>query len=123
MTQISDENSVYEKRIETLRGCATEEGITVNETSVEDFRLFVGHIWPSNRAQLILTDDGNLRAIWKEHPSRLGLEFTGDRQVIYVVFKRSYPIEEVSRLSGEASFTQIVELIKEWDFPHKRVYR
>ena len=104
---------VYDKRIETLRGYAAEEGISVNETSVEAFRQFVEVVVHSTKALLIVMDNGNLRAVWKEDGSHLGLQFLGGQQVQYVVFKQIGLGREVNRLSGRHSFAGMVELVKE----------
>ena len=108
-------SGVYEKRIETLRGLAADEEITVNDTSVGDFRYFVGSVVPSENAQLIVMDNGNLRAVWKnDDAGHLGLQFLGDQQVQYVVFRKGGPEGKVYRLAGESSFDEMRKTIEVW---------
>ena len=108
-------SGVYEKRIETLRGLAADEGITFNETSVEDFRYFVSSVVPTQNAQLIVMDNGNLRAVWKnDDGSHLGLQFLGGHLVQYVVFRRGGLEGKVYRLAGESSFDDMRKTIDDW---------
>ena len=108
-------SDLYSKRIETLRGFAADEEITVNETSVRDFRYFVGSVVPTQSAQLVVMDNGNLRAVWKnDDGSHLGLQFLGDHQVQYVVFRRGGPEDKVYRLAGENSFDEMRKSIEVW---------
>ena len=106
---------MYEQRIDTLRGLASDEEITVNETSVEDFRYFVSSVVPTQNAQLIVMDNGNLRAVWKnDDSSHLGLQFLGGHLVQFVVFRRGAPERKVYRLAGESSFDEMRKSIEDW---------
>ena len=108
-------SGVYEQRIDTLRGFAADEEITVNETSVEDFRYFVSSVVPTQNAQLVVMDNGNLRAVWKnQEGSHIGLQFLGGHLVQYVVFRRGGPEGKVYRLVGESSFDEMRKLIEDW---------
>ena len=108
-------SDVYDKRIETLRGFAADEEITVNETSVRDFRYFVDSVVPTQNAQLVVMDNGNLRAVWKnDDGSHLGLQFLGAHLVQYVVFRRGGPEGKVYRLAGESSFDEMRKSIEVW---------
>jgi hypothetical protein len=108
-------SDVYDKRIETLRGFAADEEITVNETSVRDFRYFVDSVVPTQNAQLVVMDNGNLRAVWKnDDGSHLGLQFLGGQVVQYVVFRRGGLEGEVYRLAGENSFDEMRKSIEVW---------
>lgn len=108
-------SGVYDKRIETLRRLAADEEIKVNEASVEDFRYFVGFVVPTQNAQLIVMDNGNLRAVWKnDEGSHLGLQFLGGRRVQFVVFRRGGPERKVDRLAGESSFDEMRKSIGDW---------
>lgn len=109
------DSDAYSKRIETLRGLAADEEITVNEASVEDFRYFVSSVVPAQNAQLVIMDNGNLRAVWKnEEGSHLGLQFLGGHLVQYVVFRRGGSEGKVYRLAGESSFDEMRKSIWDW---------
>lgn len=117
-----ENNKVYRHRIGTLLGHASEEGITARDESVKDFNLFVDIAVPTDKAMLIIMDNGNLRATWREGLSRLSLEFTGDLRVRYVVFIPSVLLgaspagagDQSLERSGECSFGEIRTQIKDW---------
>ena len=110
-----EENSKsYERRIETLLGYASEEGISARDESKKDFNLFVDTTIPTDKAMLIIMDNGNLRATWREDRSRLSLEFIGDRLVDYVVFIPADPDGRPFERAGECSFDEIRAFTKLW---------
>jgi hypothetical protein len=91
----------YKVRIEYLRTEAELDGFTVNEVSEKDFWSFFRSMPFLRKAGVILMDNGNLRAVWRdEHKSRLGLQFLGDQSVEYVIFKRRQGAKDVSRAAG-----------------------
>lgn len=91
----------YKVRIEYLRTEAELDGFTVNEVSEKDFWSFFKSMPFLRKAGVILMDNGNLRAVWRdEHKSRLGLQFLGDQSVEYVIFKRRQGAKKVSRAAG-----------------------
>ena len=97
------QQAAYDCRIRELRDCAAEECITVNGRSETDFRQFVAGIPAPRRASLVLTDDGNLRAAWRNDPydgNHLGLEFRGDGRAVYVIFRRQPDNGTVSHCCG-----------------------
>ena len=110
-----EENSrSYERRIDTLLGYASEEGIGSRDGSNKDFNLFVDTTIPTDKAMLIIMDNGNLRATWKEDRKRLSLEFIGDRLVHYVVFIPAGADDQPLERSGECSFDEIRAFTKLW---------
>ena len=110
-----EENSKgYERRIETLLGHASEEGIVARDDSRKDFDLFVDTTIPTSQAMLIILDNGNLRATWRESRSRLSLEFIGDRLVHYVVFMPEDGSGQPLERSGECSFDEIRAFTRLW---------
>ena len=110
-----EENSKgYERRIETLLGYASEEGISARDESKRDFNLFVDTSIPTDKAMLIIMDNGNLRATWREDRSRLSLEYMGDRLVDYVVFIPTGPDGQPFECTGECSFDEIRAFTKLW---------
>ena len=103
-----EENSKsYRRRIDTLLGYASEEGIDVRDESKRDFDFFVDTVIPTDKAMLIVMDNGNLRATWREDHNRLSLEFVGGRAVHYVVFIPADPNGQPLEDSGERSFDEV----------------
>ncbi len=91
----------YFLRIEELKGYATEDEIEVNLASEKDFWAFVESLHPSKRANLVLTNSGNLKAVWKNTGTgHLGIQFLGNNQGEYVIFKRRPAESETSRVVG-----------------------
>ena len=83
-----------------------ETGLSVNwlGASEIDFTHFVRSAPDIRRGNLVLMDNGNLRAIWKDqHGARLGLQFLGGRMVQYVIFKRRREEQLISRATGRDS--------------------
>ena len=104
----------YARRINTLLGYASEEGIGARDGSMKDFNLFVDTTILTDKAMLIIMDNGDLRATWKEDRKRLSLEFIGDRQVHYVVFIPGGADDQPLERSGECSFDEIRAFTKLW---------
>ena len=105
----------YGRRIETLFGYASEEGIIARDESVKDFSFFVDAVIPTDKAMLAITDDGHLRATWRKQHSRLSLEFIGGRIVHYVVLTVTDSTEKMCEDSGKCSFDEILAHIKDWE--------
>ena len=79
----------YESRILFLKGEAEHDGYTLNHESETDFRQFISSAPDKRKANLVLMDNGNLRAIWKDKQgSQLGLQFLGGGMIQYVIFKQ-----------------------------------
>ena len=104
----------YGRRIETLFGYASEEGIVARDESVKDFNFFVDAVIPTDKAMLAITDDGHLRATWRKQHSRLSLEFVGGRTVHYVVRIVTDSTEKMCEDSGKCSFDEILAHTKDW---------
>lgn len=119
LAEVNTERSVvtsalnaYRSRIAYLRDEATHDGYEINKDSEGDFRQFVRSRPYMRRGDLVLTDNGNLRAIWKdEKGGRLGLQFLGCNMVQYVIFKRRQTDREISRVAGRDSLEGIVRQI------------
>ena len=80
----------YKDRIEELRVDAAEEGISINETSIDGFGNFIHSIPGIVRGGLFLTEQGNLRAAWNDDSEdHVGLEFLDEQRVLYVIFRDS----------------------------------
>ena len=91
----------YSLRIEELKGYAIEDEIEVNPASERDFWAFMESLPVSKRASLVLSNRGNLKAVWKDNASNhLGIQFLGKGQGEYVIFKRREKDSEISRVAG-----------------------
>lgn len=106
----------YKSRIEFLREEALQEGFMLREASEIDFRRFVFSYPNFRKGSLVLTDSGNIRAIWKGcKGSLIGLQFLGDGMAQYVMFHQRENKKEVSRVSGRDSIQGIVRQIDACD--------
>ncbi len=102
----------YQRRIEFLCREAALDGFTMNADSERDFWAFIRSIPGSQKASLVLWDNGHLRAVWKgAEESHLGLRFLGDQRIEYVIFKRFPAAEKVSRVAGFDTFDGIKKLL------------
>ena len=98
----------YQRRIEELREYGVEDDVELRAASEQDFWAFVGTLPSARKASLVLTDDGNLRAVWDDGPEgHLGLQFLGGGQVQYVIFKQRRGDTTISRVAGVDSFADI----------------
>ena len=91
----------YSLRIEELKAYAQEDEIEVNEASQRDFWDFVDSLSSTKRARLVLCDNGNLKAVWRDSgANHLGIQFLGNKRGEYVIFKRRQRASEISRVAG-----------------------
>jgi hypothetical protein len=99
-------------RIGELKRLGAEEGLPWSPASEEDFWAFVW-LWPTFREPgLILMDNGNLRAVWRNAVGeQAALEFRGYRQVYFVFFARRPEGPPMARSAGEDSLARIGEKI------------
>ena len=106
----------YMSRMKILQDEAVHDGYVLNLASEIDFRHFVRSAPDIRRGNLVLMDNGNLRAIWKdEHGARLGLQFLGGRMVQYVIFKRRKKDQPISRVTGRDSLEGFQRQIHAFD--------
>ena len=112
----------YTSRLELLRDEAAYDGYVLNLASEIDFKQFVREAPKIRDGNLVLMDNGNLRAIWKdERGARLGLQFLGGRMVQYVIFKRRQKEQPVSRVAGRDSFEGLERQINAFEL-HSLLY-
>ena len=91
-----------ERRISELYEAAREEEITSCQQSLEDFRKFMKNCTGQPKADLILTDDGHLCAIWEtRHEGQTEIEFLGNGEGKIFIFK-SRILEPKARCSCES---------------------
>ncbi len=108
----SDKLDAYMSRMKILQNEAMHDGYVLNLSSEIDFRQFVRAGPDIRKGNLVLMDNGNLRAIWKnEQGSRLGLQFLGGRMVQYVIFKRRKHGQPISRVTGRDSLEGLEQQI------------
>lgn len=110
----------YANRIEELREFASEddESSGLGESSKEDFWWFVESMPLARKAELVLMDNGNLRAVWKgDDKSHIGLQFLGDRLGEYVIFKRRPHSKQISRVAGIDTLEGLKKQVRAFDIP------
>ncbi len=106
----------YEPRMKFLRNESQNDGVVINRASEFDFKEFIRATPNFRKGSLVLMDNGNLRATWKDHcGNRLGLQFLGERMVQYVIFRKRRGEKMVSRVTGRDSFEGIVRQIDAFD--------
>ena len=106
----------YDVRIEALRNDAEAEGFAVNPASEMDFWSFFDSAPLAQKASVVVMDNGNLRAVWKAlDGSHLGIQFLGNSQAEYVIFKRRAASQNVSRVAGIDTLDGIKKQICSFD--------
>ena len=109
---LGDTATAYTSRIKLLKNEAVNDGYVLNLPSEIDFWQFVRSSPDVRRGNLVLMDNGNLRAIWKdEHGSRLALQFLGGRMVQYVIFRSRNHGRPISRVTGRDSLEGLARQI------------
>ena len=99
----------YRQRIAQLRAYALEDGFDLNEASQNDFRRFVESIPDMRRASLILDENGNLRANWRDDGTgQAGIEFFGDGTAEFVFYYEPNDVWE----AGMGALNEVKERIK-----------
>lgn len=106
----------YRVRIEALLADAALDGYNLNAASKRDFWDFILSEAFIRKGNLVLMDNGNLRAVWKgENGTRIGLQFLGGRTVQYVIFKQRAAAGAISRVVGRDSFEGVKRQIMAFD--------
>ncbi len=106
----------YKVRVEALRADAAKDGYGLNSASERDFWHFIRSEPFIRKGNLVLIDNGNLRAVWKgENGTHIGLQFLGSHAVQYVIFKWRAAAETISRVAGRDSFDGVKRQIKAFD--------
>ncbi len=102
----------YSARIDILRRYARDDGYDVNSKSEADFWHFLKSVPNCRRGNLVLVDNGNLRAMWRDElGNQLGLQFLGDGMLQYVVFTQRPSAKAVSRVTGRDTFEGIMKQV------------
>lgn len=106
----------YFLRIEELKGYAVEDEIKFNPASERDFWEFVESQPANRRASLVLSNAGNLKAVWKDaDANHLSIQFLGNSQGEYIIFKRRENASKISRVVGIDSLEGILVQIASFD--------
>jgi hypothetical protein len=108
----------YRSRIFELRDIAEddEDIEQVNEDSIREFWTFMERMGFARRAGLVLQDNGNLRAVWRDEAGHnVGLEFQGGGSVLYVMFKPYTDGRKTFREADVATFDAVVDKLRELD--------
>lgn len=72
-------HKAYARRIAVLHSDAVADDLELNEASERDFWQYIRSIPFAQKASLVLMDNGNLRAVWKDDDeSHLGIQFLGN---------------------------------------------
>lgn len=101
LKRLQDTINTYRDRVQMLCCEGEAEGIELHSPSEEDFYSFVKSAPFSGRASLVLIDNGNLRAVWRnDDGSHVGIQFRGGQTVSYVIFKRRSSASGISRVAG-----------------------
>lgn len=96
-----DDSDVYRSRIKELCAYAVDDGYSLRPESERSFWEFFGGGPRLRPFELVLIDNGNLRAVWQdEQETHVGLQFLGDDIVQFVLFKRRCSSRPVSRVVG-----------------------
>ncbi len=114
--QITNTISSYDNRIEVLERQAELDGYSLNLASRATFLEFFRRNPRLKRGRLVLIENGNLRAVWKDkNGAHIGLQFLENELIQYVIFKQRSPTLPVSRVYGRDTAEGIISLIDAFD--------
>ena len=100
------------QRIGELKKLGAEEGLAWSTASENDFWSFVRSQSTLKEPGLILMDNGNLRAVWRNAAGeQVALEFRGYSQVYFVFFAQRPEGPPMARSIGEDRVGRIAEKI------------
>ncbi|MDX2290026.1 MAG: hypothetical protein NW217_14555 [Hyphomicrobiaceae bacterium] len=91
-----------------LKRRGAEEGLPWSSVSEEDFWAFVVSRPGLREPGVVLTDQGNLRAIWHNAAGeQVALEFRGFGDVLFVLFARRPSASRMARAVGTGELSRI----------------
>lgn len=111
----------YRRRIEELREYGLEEEVEINPDSERDFLAFMPTLPGAQEAGVVLTYAGTLRASWcddHDPETHLALEFLGDGQIGYVIFRIMPGEAEITRVCGIEAYDGIMQQIAHFQLQH-----
>ena len=111
--QAWETHRAYRDRIDSLRKDAEIDGFNVNSESEWDFWSFLDSVPLARKANLVLLENGNLRAVWDgANNSHFALQFLGEHTVQYVIFRRRAGSRHVSRVAGRDTFVGVKKQVR-----------
>ena len=114
--QIANTISSYNDRIELLEKHAELDGYSLNIASRSTFWNFFRRNRLLKRGRLVLIENGNLRAVWKDNNgAHIGLQFLENGLIQYVIFKQRSTTLPVSRVYGRDTTDGTISLINTFD--------
>lgn len=101
------------KRVQFLKVEAEIDRVPFSDASLADFQAFMREIGPRVRPSLFLSDNGNLRALWKNgQREQVGLQFLGEGNIQFVIFKQRKGTLKMARVAGIDAKDKILGHIK-----------
>ncbi len=114
--KVRNKLQAYRARINALRLVAAQDGYHLNPAPESDFLRFVASEPRSRKANLVLMDNGNLRAVWRDgQGTRVGLQFLGEGMVQHVIFSQREVGEPISRVAARDTFEGIWRQVEAFD--------
>ncbi len=108
--------NAYQARLSALQNFAVDDGYSLNQGSVDDFWLFVRTEHDIRKGSVVIIDNGNLRMMWMDRQvSQLGLQFLGNNEIQYVIFKQRHNARHVSRVAGRDTLEGVKRQIDAFD--------
>lgn len=105
--------TAYSTRINDLHTYARADGVVINPESESAFDRFIASNPNFRKGELALTDNGNLRASWRDTAdSFLGLQFLGGDNIQYVIFTRRDKNQRITRVAGRDTFEGLYRQIR-----------
>lgn len=105
--------NAYRERIATLREYGQADGVTLRPESEAAFFDFIKANAYARRASLVLLDNGNLRAVWKDDDgNHVGVQFHGEQVASCVIFKRQAHGAETDRVVGKVTLDRVRKQIR-----------
>ena len=106
----------YDSRLTYLRFEAIQDGCELNLASESDFKAFIRSTLNLHRGNLVVLENGNLRMIWRDSEgTQLGIQFLGGKTIQFVIFKKRTGSEQITRVAGRDSISEITNLVQVFD--------
>ena len=103
----------YRSRIAALHEMAEDEGITVGKAPIEEFWKLIPTLTPTNKAQLVLSQKGDLAAIWKDGDGNYAhIKFLGTGNVRYVIITAPLHDSSGESVVGDCSIQDVKTLLE-----------
>ena len=123
VVQISEIFSSYDRRLRVLEEEARLDGYSLNDASKKAFSVFCWRYPLMRRARLVLMENGNLRATWKDDEgAHVVLQFQNSQSIQFVIFGRRRIDSPVPRVTGRVSMDDIMRHIDALDVRDAMTY-